>query len=100
MEADTEGVSDEAVHLAAGMLAAGYRRVVATMWMISDRHAPGVAKNFYEYLWSRRKEGSGSGFDGSLSAYAFHHSIQQLREQLDNSEKSLLTWAAYVHYGY
>ncbi|KAH6881201.1 CHAT domain-containing protein [Coprinopsis sp. MPI-PUGE-AT-0042] len=32
--AGDEKLSDEAVHLAAGMLAAGYRRVVATMWSI------------------------------------------------------------------
>ncbi|TEB20421.1 hypothetical protein FA13DRAFT_1696747 [Coprinellus micaceus] len=95
-----KSLSDEAVHLAAGMLAAGYRRVVATMWTISDRYAPAVAKDFYQYLWSHRKEGSGSGFDGSLSAQALHHSLQQLRERLDDSEQSLLTWAAYVHYCY
>ncbi|KAJ3533243.1 hypothetical protein NMY22_g7415 [Coprinellus aureogranulatus] len=41
-----EKLSDEAVHLAAGMLAAGYRRVVATMWAIGDKHAPKVALDF------------------------------------------------------
>lgn len=97
--AGEETLSDEAVHLAAGMLAAGYKRVVATMWAISDRHAPGVAKEFYRYLWERR-EGSGSGFDGSRSAHALHHSIQRLRVSLDSSEGSILSWAAYVHFGY
>jgi CHAT domain-containing protein len=95
-----ENLSDEAVHLAAGMLAAGYRRVVATMWSIKDDHAPSVAKDFYEYLWRSRAEDSGSGFDGSISAHALHHAVQQLRHRLDNSEASLLTWAPYVHFGY
>ncbi|TEB39521.1 hypothetical protein FA13DRAFT_1769396, partial [Coprinellus micaceus] len=58
-------LADEAVHLAAGMLAAGYRRVVATMWAIGDTHAPQVANDFYEYLWSRRKEGNRSIHDTS-----------------------------------
>lgn len=31
-----EKLSDEVVHLAAGISAAGYRGVVATMWSISD----------------------------------------------------------------
>ncbi|TEB21767.1 hypothetical protein FA13DRAFT_1716595 [Coprinellus micaceus] len=74
-----ETLSDEAVHLAAGMLAAGYRRVVATMWQIKDSHAPGVADDFYEYLWTHRAEGSSSQFDGTMSAHALHHAIEQLR---------------------
>ncbi|KAJ3518447.1 hypothetical protein NMY22_g13675 [Coprinellus aureogranulatus] len=96
-----EKLSDEAVHLAAGMLAAGYRRVVATMWAIGDRHAPDIAHDFYEYLWSNREEGAGEGFDASLSAHALHYAIQQLRERLgDDSERSLLAWVPYVHFGY
>ncbi|KAH6904727.1 CHAT domain-containing protein [Coprinopsis sp. MPI-PUGE-AT-0042] len=99
--AGDEKLSDEAVHLAAGMLAAGYRRVVATMWSIGDGNAPEVANDFYSYLFSRREEGSTSGsVDGSISAYALHHAVQQLRRRLDNSENSLLAWAPYVHFGY
>ncbi|KAJ2927363.1 hypothetical protein H1R20_g9731, partial [Candolleomyces eurysporus] len=96
-----EKLSEEVVHLAAGMLAAGYRRVVATMWAISDGHAPEVASDLYGYLLARRVEGDGSGFNGSDSAYALHHAIQQLRERLvDDSEQSLLTWIPYVHFGF
>ncbi|KAH6880957.1 CHAT domain-containing protein [Coprinopsis sp. MPI-PUGE-AT-0042] len=95
-----EKLSDEAVHLAAGMLAVGYRRVVATMWSIGDANAPAVANDFYNYLFSHREEGSGSLVDGSNSAYALHHAIQQLRGRLDNSDNSLLAWVPYVHFGY
>ncbi|KAF6745323.1 CHAT domain-containing protein, partial [Ephemerocybe angulata] len=96
-----EKLSDEAVHLAAGMLAAGYRRVVATMWSIGDKPAQEVANSFYEYLWSHREgDSSDGGFDGTLSAHALHHAVQQLRRRLDNSESSLLTWVPYVHFGY
>ncbi|KAF6755132.1 CHAT domain-containing protein [Ephemerocybe angulata] len=93
-------ISDEAVHLAAGMLAAGYRRVVATMWSIGDQSAQEVATRFYDYILSRRGETSGTTFDGSLSSYALHDSVQQLRHRLDNSEDSLLEWAPFVHFGY
>lgn len=65
-----EKISDEAVHLAAGMLAAGYRRVVATMWSIGDRPAQEVATDFYDFIFSRRKGDSGDTFDATLSAHA------------------------------
>jgi CHAT domain-containing protein len=91
-----ENLSEEAVHLAAGMLAAGYQRAVATMWAIGDSHAPEVAKDFYDYLLAHQ---CGSGFDGSQSAYALHYAIQKLRQRLDNSPNSLLAWAPYVHFG-
>ncbi|KAF8908143.1 CHAT domain-containing protein [Gymnopilus junonius] len=48
-----ETLSEEAVHLAAGMMAAGYRGVVATMWSIRDSYAPEFAKDFYEDLLER-----------------------------------------------
>ncbi|KAF6752318.1 TPR-like protein [Ephemerocybe angulata] len=92
---------DEAVHLAAGMLAAGYQRVVATMWSIGDRDAPAVAKDFYQYLLDHRELTSEAGLDGRFSAHALHHATKQLRLRLDdNSDQSLLTWIPYVHFGY
>ena len=46
-----EGLSDEAIHIAAGMLFAGYGGVVGTMWSISDKLAPVVARDVYEQLF-------------------------------------------------
>lgn len=43
-------LQDESVHLAAGMLLAGYRGVIATMWTIMDNDAPKVASDVYEHL--------------------------------------------------
>ncbi|KAF6745765.1 CHAT domain-containing protein [Ephemerocybe angulata] len=94
-----EKLSDEAVHLAAGMLAAGYRRVVGTMWSIGDQPAQTVATTFYDYLFARREAKSDAAFDGALSAYALHHAVQQLRLSLDDSEHSFLTWIPFVHFG-
>jgi hypothetical protein len=41
---------EEAIHLAAGMLMAGYGSVVGTMWSIRDDDAPIIAEKFYSYL--------------------------------------------------
>ncbi|KAF6749090.1 CHAT domain-containing protein [Ephemerocybe angulata] len=94
-----ETLSDEAVHLAAGMLAAGYRRVVGTMWSIGDKPAQDVATMFYDHLFARQAGTGGTAFNGAQSALALHHATQQLRLSLDDSEKSLLTWIPFVHFG-
>jgi CHAT domain-containing protein len=94
-----EHLSEEAVHLAAGMLAAGYRRVVGTMWSIGDSTAQRVAVEFYNYLFAHGEEGDGNRFDGSLSAHALHHAVQELRKTTDDSETSLLGWLPFVHFG-
>jgi CHAT domain-containing protein len=94
-----EKLSEEAVHLAAGMFAAGYRRVVGTMWAIGDATAQGVAVEFYDYLFKHMEESGGKRFDGSLSAYALHHAVQELRKTTDDSETSLLAWLPFVHFG-
>ena len=43
-------LAEEAVHLASGMLAAGYRSVVGTMWSVLDEHGPDLAESFYKNL--------------------------------------------------
>jgi len=96
-----EKLSEEAVHLAGGMLAAGYRGVVATMWSIKDRHGPGIAEDFYKHLISHGADDK-MGLEGLSSdgaAHALHYAIQQVQKTLDNSESSLLTWVPYVHFG-
>ncbi|TEB19523.1 hypothetical protein FA13DRAFT_347552 [Coprinellus micaceus] len=105
-----EKLDNEAVHLAAGMLAAGYQRVVGTMWEIRDSHAVDVANDFYGYLLDHQEEGGEGRFDGSRSAHALHHAVRQLRARIDDArevrsipddlEESLLMWIPYVHYGY
>jgi len=95
-----EMLSEEAVHLAAGMLAAGYQSVVATMWSIKDQFGPVVAESFYKDLMERGKALGKTGIDSSGAAHALHHAIQGLRETVGDSEQGLLTWVPYVHFGY
>ena len=89
-----EKLSEEAVHLAAGMLAAGYRGVIATMWSISDRYGPQVAEDFYLGLISQDLELEQLNTENA--AYALHYSTQKLRKQLGDLA---LDWIPYVHYG-
>jgi len=95
-----EKLSEEAVHLAAGMLAAGYRSVVATMWSIKDQYGPVVAERFYKYLMERGEASGQPRLDTSSAAYALHDAIQGIRETLGDTEQGLLTWVPYVHFCY
>jgi len=90
-------LSEEVVHLAAGMLAAGYRGVVGTMWSISDRHGPDFATAFYQYLL---REGGSEGLDSTRAAYALDYATRTVRETLGEDDNAFLTWVPYVHFGY
>jgi CHAT domain-containing protein len=87
---------DEAVHLAAGMLAVGYRGVVGTMWSIADADAPVIADAFYgSILEDRRRAGVGGVHTGA--AYALHEAVRKLREEI--GEDSFARWVPFVHFG-
>ncbi|KAF8815812.1 hypothetical protein BYT27DRAFT_7238250 [Phlegmacium glaucopus] len=72
-------LSEEVVHLTAGMLAVGYRGVVGTMWSISDRHGPEFAMEFYKYLLSEK---GFKGLDSTRASYALDHATRKVRERL------------------
>lgn len=87
-----ETVPDEAIHLAASMLAAGFSSVVGTMWSISDDDAPSVADAFYSALrWNTRDGGD------VRAAYALHAAVRGLRQKV--GEKEFLRWVPFVHFG-
>ena len=81
-----EELSEEAVHLAGGMLAAGYRGVVATTWTINDERAVEIAKDFYHNLLSYGPDESGKleGLMSDRAAYALHHASESMREMIIN----------------
>ncbi|TDL24452.1 hypothetical protein BD410DRAFT_785924 [Rickenella mellea] len=81
---------DEAIHLAAGMLSAGYRSVVATMWSIPDDEAPLVAEAVYTHMFS--DEGNGFG-----AARALHAAVCGRRKCLRN--RSFASWVPFIHVG-
>jgi CHAT domain-containing protein len=89
--AGDEKLSEEAVHIAGGMLLAGYRGVVATMWSIQDDLAPEVADEFYRHIM----EDSGRP-DSQRAAEALHLSVQKLRQKVG---VRLIDWVPFVHLG-
>ncbi|KAJ7621820.1 CHAT domain-containing protein, partial [Mycena rosella] len=86
---------EESVHLAAGMLLAGYRGVIATMWSIMDNDAPKVAADVYEHLFKV------SPPDPTRAAEALHLAVKNLREGQGGSggSKSFFNWVPYIHLG-
>jgi CHAT domain-containing protein len=82
---------EEAIHLAAGMLMAGYGSVVGTMWSIRDDDAPIIAEKFYEYLIGEAEA------DTSRAAYALHHAVAHLREA--RGENNFASWVPFIHLG-
>jgi CHAT domain-containing protein len=85
-------LQEESVHLAAGMLSAGYRSVIATMWTIMDTDAPQVASDVYKYLFKT------SPPDASRAAEALHVAVRKLQEE-SGGKKSFLHWVPYIHIG-
>ncbi|KAG8707225.1 hypothetical protein FRC08_000630 [Ceratobasidium sp. 394] len=86
-----ESLSEEAVHLVAGMIMAGYRRVIATMWSINDEDAPLVAEKFYAYMLDGQHSNEGK------AAKALHYAVGCLRDMVGIKEFG--RWAPYIHIG-
>ena len=86
-----ELLSEEAVHLAAGMMMAGYRSVIATMWSIRDEDAPLVAGKVYSHLFADDEP------DSSKAAVALHYAVRELQEKvgMDN----FIAWVPYIQIG-
>lgn len=88
----TEALQEESVHLAAGMLLAGYRSVIGTMWAIMDDDAPHVAGDVYEHLFKT------SPPDPTRAAEALHLAVGKLRES-SGRKKSFFHWVPFIHLG-
>ena len=83
-------LSDEAIHVAAGMLFAGYSAVIGTMWSISDRLAPEVASDVYEELFRDNKRP-----DYREAARALHEAIKRARDR----GEAFVDWIPFIHLG-
>ncbi|KAB5591218.1 Aromatic di-alanine and TPR containing protein [Ceratobasidium theobromae] len=86
-------LADEAVHLASGMLMAGYPSVIATMWSIMDKDAPLISDLVYGRLL---KDGRMNYSCGDV-AKALHAAVNELRTKV--GDKSFARWVPYVHVG-
>jgi CHAT domain-containing protein len=89
-QGDTER-PDEALHLAATMLYAGFKSIVGTMWSMNDIDGPVVTKTVYEELFV----GESDILDFDIIPYALDMAVRKLRDQgLEPSR-----WAPYIHMG-
>ncbi|CAE7054820.1 unnamed protein product [Rhizoctonia solani] len=84
-------LSEEAVHLASGMLMAGYPAVIATMWSVADEDAPLVADMVYAQL-----VGKGQAHHQD-AAKALHVAVSKLREKVGMD--AFARWVPYIHIG-
>ncbi|KAF8552263.1 hypothetical protein OG21DRAFT_1486344 [Imleria badia] len=82
-----EGLSDEAIHIAAGMLFAGYGGVIGTMWSISDKLAPDVARDVYAQLFRNDTRP-----DYRDAARALHEAIGRVQETVP-----FHIWLPFIH---
>ncbi|KAG8792765.1 hypothetical protein FRC12_004919 [Ceratobasidium sp. 428] len=81
----------EAIHLAAGMLMAGFGTVIATMWAMKDEHGPVVAERVYAELLVDGVP------DSRQAAAALHSAVAYLRDRV--GEDKYEEWAPFVHMG-
>ncbi|KAI9574317.1 CHAT domain-containing protein [Boletus coccyginus] len=85
-----EHLSDEAIHITAGMLFAGYGGVIGTMWKINDDIAPDVARDVYGQLFRK-----GTRSDYREAARALHEAIGRVR----HSNASFVEWLPFIYVG-
>ncbi|THU80982.1 TPR-like protein [Dendrothele bispora CBS 962.96] len=91
-----ENLPEEAVHLAAGMLAVGYPSVIATMWSTWDPDAPLIADKVYANLLGCC-DNPESQKEKLTPAYALHEAVKHLQKEV--GEMNFVRWVPFVHFG-
>ncbi|KZV76852.1 TPR-like protein [Peniophora sp. CONT] len=91
-----ERIPEESAHLAAGMLAVGFKGVIATMWSIQDADAPIIVEAYYKEILKHRRIGI-SEDAGTRAAYALHVAAGRLRGRV--GERNFERWVPFVHFG-
>ncbi|KAG8711605.1 hypothetical protein FRC08_015697 [Ceratobasidium sp. 394] len=86
-----EELPEESIHLASGMLVAGYSTIIASMWSITDQDAPIVADKVYAHLLAAGRP------EANKTAKALHLAVESLR--LAIGEMEFGRWLPFVHIG-
>jgi CHAT domain-containing protein len=85
-----EKLSNEAMHLAGGFLAAGFQGAIGTLWSMSDADGPKVAEIVYETIL-----GEDEIPNVKMAAKGLHLAIQKLRKD----GAPLHQWIPFIHMG-
>ncbi|KIM40921.1 hypothetical protein M413DRAFT_445696 [Hebeloma cylindrosporum] len=97
--AANENLPDESIHIAASLLFAGFRGVVATMWSMADEDGPKVANRFYSHLFRRSNASVDSNTpqtpDTTEAAQALHVAVNELRAE----GCGFARWVTFIHLG-
>jgi CHAT domain-containing protein len=81
-------VTEEAVHISAGMLLAGYRGVVGTMWSIPDDNTPEMVEEFYKLMLANDKH------DPRTAAQSLWEATKKMQGKM-----KLEQWVPFIHLG-
>ncbi|KAF8987642.1 CHAT domain-containing protein [Cyathus striatus] len=90
---------DEALHISAAMLNAGYKSVVGSMWSISDACAPDISKELYKCLLE--PVNGKCELDSSKAAWALQQSTKKYRNNWKGEGDHAMSWnwVPFVHFG-
>ncbi|KAJ7241536.1 CHAT domain-containing protein [Mycena rebaudengoi] len=80
---------NESFHLGGGLIAAGFRGAIGTLWPMVDQDGPHVAKLFYSHIF-----GHGHQPQASDAAEALHFAIKELKKDV-----SYERWIPFIHIG-
>ena len=93
---------DESIHLVSAVQLAGYPSVVGTLWQVTDKDSPEVARNVYARMF-----GGGDKLDPRHAAEGLHWAVKNLREKTRKPPAGFsrklpsdpLVWSPYIHFG-
>jgi CHAT domain-containing protein len=92
----SELLTDEAIHIAAGMQVAGYRSVVATMWSMPDWIGPEIVSEFYDRLFESSDTNTSSSSSGAAAALRGAMIALRLRKDV---KVSAAVWVNFICIG-
>lgn len=84
-------ISDESIHLAAGLQFAGVRSAVATLWTVDDSASAFVADRMYGHMM---REGMGEP-NPSEAAEALHRAVGAI----EAAGRPMVYWVPFIHTG-
>jgi len=87
---------NEALHLAAAMQLCGFRSVVGTMWSLNDNDGARVARAFYNYMFSKPKDGEEVGYKRSARAL---NKVTHLMRNHKDFKQFPERWVNFIHIG-